>query len=224
MGILEQIAKRPPSKFTPLPRVPYVPVQEPPQLVQDVPIFKKIGVLDFLRTEYRRQLDPSNRWRFFSEKSPEYAPAGSVLTVSYQENKTSSRIARFTGILMAIRRQVATPTIMLRGIVDGVAVEQVFQVFSPLIRSIAIDKRATVLKGRKLYWIREQPQAWVAKLTQPEPTFLNDQTQVREPLQTQSRIPERLHDVIIRGPQAVKFDRRRGVACYPKKKIVKRKK
>jgi ribosomal protein L19 len=223
MGLLEKIVQRPPSRIVALRTIPWMPKADPPPLCQEQVSLGSMGLMDHLRGQYRRLLDRDNRWRLFDAKSPDYAPAGSVLTVTYVENKTTNRLGRFTGVLLAIRRGVSTPTFLLRGIVEGVAVEQVFSVHSPLLKNIVVDKRATVLKGRKLYWLRDVPHSWMAKLTTPAPTFLNDATQRAEPLSTQSRLPERLHDVVLRSPQAVKFDRRRGVPCYPKKKINKRK-
>ena len=169
--------------------------------------------MDTLRSEYRQQLDSNeSRWSLFKRNTPDYVPAGSTLTVSYYENRTLNRLCSFTGFLIGIRRHLSSPTIILRGVVNNLPVEQVFQIFSPLIKEIRCDKKATLLKGRKLYWIRDNP-SWISKFTSP----------ANQDLKTRSPIPQRLHDVLLRGKEKVKSDRRRGI-FYPKQKINKRKK
>lgn len=213
-SIIDRIATRPPAKYVKAPPIKAVRPSSPPVLVAQPLVLKDKGLLDTLRTEYRQQLDPqSDRWRLFKANSPDYTPAGSILTVSYYENRTFNRLQHFTGFLLAIRRHRATPTIMLRAMVDGCPVEQVFPVHSPLIKSIKCEKRATMMKGRKLYWVRDNPE-WIARFTNPNAP--NQKYSKRAP------IPERLYDIVLRGKKRVDFDRRHGI--FYKRRIINKRK
>ena len=213
-SLIDRIATRPPAKYVKAPPIKAVKPSAPPVLVAQPLILKDKGLMDTLRAEYRKQLDPlENRWRLFKASSPDYASAGSILTVSYYENRTAKRLQHFTGFLLAIRRHRATPTIMLRAMVDGCPVEQVFPIHSPLIKEIKCDKRATIRKGRKLYWVRDNPE-WISRFTNPNAPNL----EYAKP----APLPERLYDVVLRGKDKVDFDRRHGV-FYPRKIINKRK-
>ena len=124
-------------------------------------------VLNFVRQEYKCSLNNDNRWSLFDKRSPDYAPTGSILTVHYKEVLTGQDTS-FTGFMLALRRNVATPTMILRGEINGVGVEQVFNIFSPTITKIVVDKKATCLYGRKVYWIRKNPD-WIPRFfTKPD--------------------------------------------------------
>lgn len=212
ISLLEKIASRPPQKFIKLPAIKAIGQQQPPILVDKPLVLKNKGLMDTLRAEYRQNLDGIEaKWTFFKRNSPNYTPAGSTLTVSYYENTTSNRLCHFRGFLIGIRRNLSSPTIILRGVVDNLPVEQVFQIFSPLIKQITCDKKATLLKGRKLYWVRDNP-SWIPKFTSP----------TNHNLKTRSPIPPRLHDVLLRGKDKVKTDQRHGI-FYQRRKINKRK-
>lgn len=212
--LIDRIATRPPAKYIKAPPIKAVQPSSPPVLVAQPLVLKDKGLLDTLRDEYRKQLDPeSNRWKLFKASSPDYTPAGSILTVSYYENTSSNRVQHFTGFLLAIRRHRATPTIMLRAIVDSCPVEQVFQIHSPLIKNIKCEKRATMRKGRKLYWVRDNPE-WISRFTNPNAP--------NQPYSKKPPIPERLYDVVLRGKKHVDFDRRHGV--FYKSRIINKRK
>jgi ribosomal protein L19 len=213
IALLEKIAARPAQKFTRMPAIRAIGQQQPPTLVEKPLVLKDKGLMDTLRSEYRQKLDGVEaKWTLFKRNSPNYTPAGSTLTVSYHENTTSNRLCHFRGFLIGIRRHLSSPTIILRGVVENLPVEQVFQIFSPLIKEITCDKKATLLKGRKLYWVRDNP-AWIPKFTSPS----------NQNIETRSPIPPRLHDVLLRGRDKVKSDQRHGI-FYQRRKINKRKK
>lgn len=116
-------------------------------------------LMTFLRREQRAKLNGDNRWALFDKKSPERVGVGSILKVTYCTSRTeSSRPASFVGVLLAVRRNEADPTFILRSVVDGVGVEQLFPVFSPMINSIEVVKKAIKQKSNKAYWLREKPE------------------------------------------------------------------
>lgn len=116
-------------------------------------------ILTFLRREQRDKLNTDSRWSLFDKKSTDKITVGSVLKVTYQTSKSeSNRPATFSGVLIAIRRHPSEPTFSLRTIVDGVGVEQLFPVFSPLISRIEVVKKAIKTKGYKAYWLRDKPE------------------------------------------------------------------
>lgn len=116
-------------------------------------------MISFLRREQREKLNADNRWCLFDKKSPEKVGVGSILKVTYLTSKTeSARPTSFMGVLIAVRRNCAEPTFILRSLVDGVGVEQLFPVFSPMISKIEVMKKAIKQKSNKAYWLREKPE------------------------------------------------------------------
>lgn len=116
-------------------------------------------ILTFLRREQREKLNADSRWSLFDRRSADKVNVGSVLKVTYYPSKSeSNRPASFTGVLIALRRHPSEPTFSLRTIVDGVGVEQLFPVFSPLISKIEVVKRAIKTKSHKAYWLRDKPE------------------------------------------------------------------
>ncbi|TAK96525.1 50S ribosomal protein L19 [Patescibacteria group bacterium] len=62
----------------------------------------------------------------------------------------------FEGIVIAVKgRQSSSPTITVRKVSHGVGVELVLPIFSPLVKSVEVVKRAKVRRS-KLYYIREK--------------------------------------------------------------------
>jgi large subunit ribosomal protein L19 len=117
------------------------------------------NLITFLRREQRATLNSDNRWSIFDKKSPEKVGVGSILKVTFLTSKTeSNRPSSFVGVLIAVRRNEADPTFILRSVVDSVGVEQLFPVFSPLILKIEVVKKAIKQKSNKAYWLREKPE------------------------------------------------------------------
>lgn len=127
-----------------------------PSIVEQEVATTGTDVLNYVRQEYKYSLNTDNRWSLFDRHSPNYTPAGSILTVQYKELLTGHTTS-FTGFLLALRRHTATPTIIVRAMINGTAVEQVFSIFSPSVLNIKCDKKATCLYGRKVYWLRDNP-------------------------------------------------------------------
>jgi ribosomal protein L19 len=138
-----------------------IPERPLPSIVGDEVSIEGTDLLNYVRQEYKQSLNEDNRWSMFDKKSSNYTPVGSIITVHYREVLTGQDTS-FTGFMLALRRHAANPTIILRSIISGVAVEQVFSVFSPTIRKIECSRKATCLYGHKAYWIRDNPD-WVSR-------------------------------------------------------------
>jgi large subunit ribosomal protein L19 len=83
--------------------------------------------------------------------------AGDTVRVHQKiEDKGKTRIQIFEGLVLA-RKHGSEPgaTFTVRKVVDGIGVEKIFPLFSPLIDKIEIVRRSTVRKS-KLYYIREK--------------------------------------------------------------------
>lgn len=119
---------------------------------------KNMGIMDYLRRESRRQGDPKGeRWRLFARDSPARISTGSLVRVTYRANRSSPSSATFTGVLLAIRRSPGNPTILVRGLIDEVGVEQVFCIFSPLLEEIEVLQPPAKRSDRKRYHLRDRP-------------------------------------------------------------------
>ena len=95
----------------------------------------------------------------FDKKSEKCVTAGSVLKVTYYQNKSeTTHPSTFTGVLIAVRRHPSESNFSLRTVIDSVGVEQLFHVFSPLITKIEVVKRAIKVKSCKAYWLRDNPE------------------------------------------------------------------
>lgn len=117
-----------------------------------------MGVMQFLQVEARKGVDPRNeRWQMFSATNPDRVGTGSLLQVTYRVSRTASTTTAFTGVLLAVRRSPGDPTILVRGIIDDVGVEQIFCLFSPLLERIDVLKASPSRTFKKLYSLREQP-------------------------------------------------------------------
>lgn len=117
-----------------------------------------MGVLQFLQLEARKAVDPRNeRWSMFSRANPERVGTGSLLRLTYRISRTASTASTFTGALLAVRRGPGDPTILVRGIIDDVGIEQIFCLFSPLLEQVEVLRPSPSKTFKKLYSLREQP-------------------------------------------------------------------
>ncbi len=136
-------------------------------IAKDNPTVVGTDLLTFLRREQRANLNSDNRWSIFDKQSAEKVGVGSILKVTFCTSKTeSNRPSTFVGVLIAVRRNEADPTFILRSVVDGVGVEQLFPVFSPMILRIEVVKKAIKQKSNKAYWLREKPEKALEFITQ----------------------------------------------------------
>ncbi len=83
--------------------------------------------------------------------------AGDTVRVHQKiEDKGKTRIQIFEGIVLARKHgNEAGATFTVRKVVDGIGVEKIFPLYSPLIEKIEIIRRSTVRRA-KLYYIREK--------------------------------------------------------------------
>jgi len=80
-----------------------------------------------------------------------------------EEDKGKFRLQAFEGIVLAIKHgKEAGGTFTVRKVVDGVGVERIFPIYSPMIDEIEIVKRAKVRRA-KLYFVREKAQKEIRK-------------------------------------------------------------
>lgn len=83
--------------------------------------------------------------------------SGDLIRVTYVSTLEEKRMPQcFTGICMAVRRSGVGSTIVLRNVVDGVAVERGFAMYSPLIKDAEVVGKKKVRRA-KLYYLREKP-------------------------------------------------------------------
>ncbi len=78
--------------------------------------------------------------------------AGDTITVTYkirEENK--ERFQKFRGIVIQKRGSGATKTFTVRKISNGVGVERIFPLSSPLIEDIEVNKYGAVRRARIFY-------------------------------------------------------------------------
>ena len=83
--------------------------------------------------------------------------AGDTVRVHQKiEDKGKTRIQIFEGLVLARKHgDEAGATFTVRKVVDGIGVEKIFPLYSPLIDKIEIVRRSTVRRA-KLYYIREK--------------------------------------------------------------------
>lgn len=74
----------------------------------------------------------------------------------------------FTGIVIAARNRGLGSTVILRNVVQGVAIERAFPLYSPLVRNVEVVGQKRVVR-QKLYYLRDKPlrESTVPNATKP---------------------------------------------------------
>lgn len=92
----------------------------------------------------------------FAEKLPRPLP-GQILRVCYVSNASPDPPKQyFAGIVIAVRQRYLGSTVILRSVVEGVAVERAFPLYSPRVKDVqVIGQKRT--KRSKLYYLRDKP-------------------------------------------------------------------
>ncbi len=82
--------------------------------------------------------------------------AGSYLAVTRSDPYSYTGTIRFVGICIARRNKGLGSTFILRNIINGIAVEMMFEVYSPAIKEIQVLKLERRRRA-KLYYLRDKP-------------------------------------------------------------------
>ena len=86
---------------------------------------------------------------------PEFA-AGDTVTVTIKiKEGNKERLQAFQGVVIQRKGTGSTATFTVRKMASGVGVERIFPVASPLVESIAVNKRGKVRRAR-IYYLRER--------------------------------------------------------------------
>jgi len=82
--------------------------------------------------------------------------AGDTVTVNVKVKEGErERVQAFQGVVIAIKNRGLNSSFTVRKISHGVGVERVFQTHSPIIDSVAVERRGDVRRA-KLYYLRER--------------------------------------------------------------------
>ncbi|KAA8494916.1 50S ribosomal protein L19 [Porphyridium purpureum] len=114
------------------------------------------GLMQLLNLEERKRYLEEGHGGVLLKKIPD-VNAGDVIRLKLRSEKDPDTFKYFTGLVIARRNYTGlSASIILRNVVDGVAVERKFKMFSPLIVDAELLKRQW--RGQaKLYYLREQP-------------------------------------------------------------------
>ncbi|MDE7134463.1 MAG: 50S ribosomal protein L19 [Rikenellaceae bacterium] len=79
--------------------------------------------------------------------------SGDTITVTYKiVEGNKERLQSFKGVVIQRRGEGATETFTVRKVTDGIGVERIFPIASPLIDSIKIEKVGVVRRARIFYY------------------------------------------------------------------------
>ncbi|PXF46183.1 50S ribosomal protein L19 [Gracilariopsis chorda] len=145
----------------------HVPTRRRPHLPKrQNPYHRSSALISSLRHEEALRLIRSSR-AVLAQRIP--APrAGMLIRVAYAPSLApEAPVHYFTGICIAAARRGLGSCVVLRNVVDGVAVERAFACYSPLVRDATVLAQRNVRKS-KLYYLRRKPlrQSNVGKATQ----------------------------------------------------------
>ncbi len=91
-----------------------------------------------------------------SRKALDFASGDTVKVVSKIEDKGKYRLQAFEGLVLARKHGTGiSATFTVRKVASGVGVERIYPLYSPLIDSIEVVKRAKTRRS-KLYYIRDK--------------------------------------------------------------------
>jgi large subunit ribosomal protein L19 len=84
---------------------------------------------------------------------PDFRPGDTVIVAVRVIEGEKERVQNFQGIVLARRGSGINATFRVRKISNGVGVERIFPLFSPIISGIEVIKRGSVRRA-KLYYLR----------------------------------------------------------------------
>lgn len=120
-----------------------------------VPNTRGYDLMSFVREEYRATLDSRGNdtarvYSLFARHSPRRIGAGSWLSITFLPSRTSSKSHNFTGYVVDITNRAEYTSVKLRNTIAEIGVTQTFLVYSPLITSIEVLKRAPTTGKKNL--------------------------------------------------------------------------
>lgn len=84
---------------------------------------------------------------------PEFGPGDTVNVALRVVEGEKERIQNYKGIVLSVRGSGVNKTFLVRKVSNGVGVERIIPVFSPLIQSITVLRKGNVRRA-KLYYLR----------------------------------------------------------------------
>jgi len=85
----------------------------------------------------------------------EFGPGDLIRVVTSVKRGDRERSQRFEGVVIKIRGSGTSKTFTVRKVTQGVGVEKIFPLNSPIIKSIEVLKKGKVRRA-KLYYLREK--------------------------------------------------------------------
>ncbi len=86
---------------------------------------------------------------------PEFAPGDTVIVSVKVVEGARKRLQAFEGVVIGRRNRGLNSSFIVRKISSGEGVERTFQLYSPLIATIAVKRRGDVRRA-KLYYLRSR--------------------------------------------------------------------
>jgi large subunit ribosomal protein L19 len=84
---------------------------------------------------------------------PDFRPGDTIIVNVRVVEGEKERIQKFKGIVLSRRGGGINSTFLIRKVSNGIGVERVFPVYSPMIQSIIVERRGRVRRA-KLYYLR----------------------------------------------------------------------
>ncbi len=99
--------------------------------------------LDYLTVDKNKQI-------------PDFSVGDTVRVTFKFKEEGVEKTQSFEGVVIAKRGRGVNATFTVRKISYGVGVERIFPLYSPIIESITVIKKATKVRKAKLYYLREK--------------------------------------------------------------------
>jgi large subunit ribosomal protein L19 len=92
---------------------------------------------------------------FIRDDIPDFSPGDLVRVITKETRGDKTRLHRFEGRVISKRGSGSGKTFIVRKVTQGIGVEKIFPVNSPIIESINILKKGKVRRA-KLYYLRKK--------------------------------------------------------------------